>query len=102
MAWPMSSIMSRSVFLDRSRLIVQVSPRSIDVKKRFPPACTTSGLCGDRMKGVFQFQRISVPCAGMGTMFDEGLFWLGARGRMLTCSPVARLRRRMLPFWDSE
>ena len=64
------------VFLDRSGLIVQVSPRSIDVKKRFPPACTTSGLCGERMKGVFQFQRISVPCAGMGTMFDEGLFSL--------------------------
>ncbi len=43
---------------------------------------------------MFQFQRISVPWSGMGTMFDEGLFSVGARGRMLTCSPVAKLRRR--------
>ena len=100
--WPMISTRSRSTFFDRSGLIVHVSPRSIDLNSRLPPAYTTSGLWGERMKGVFQFQRISVSWSGMGTMFDEGLFSLGTLGRMLTCSPVARLRRRMLPFWDSE
>jgi hypothetical protein len=54
------------------------------------------------MNGVFQFQRISVLTSGAGTMFVRELLSVGARGRMLPCSPVARLSRRRLPFWDSE
>ena len=67
-----------------------------------PPTYTTSGLCGDRMNGVFQFQRISVPASGVGTMFVFGLFRDGARGRMLPLRPVVRLVRRTFPFCDSR
>ena len=41
---PMISTRSRSTFFVRSGLIVHVSPRSIDLKSRLPPAYTTSGL----------------------------------------------------------
>jgi hypothetical protein len=54
------------------------------------------------MNGVFQFQRISVPASGVGTMFELGLLRVGARGRMLPLWPVVRLVRLMLPFCDSR
>src|SRR4051794_16397363 len=54
---PISETVFRSMFLVRSALATQVSPRLYDLNSRLPPSQTMLGLWGDRMNGVFQLKR---------------------------------------------
>jgi hypothetical protein len=46
------------MFLLRSGLMVHVSPRSREMKKRFAATYTVLGLWGESRMGVFQLKRI--------------------------------------------
>ena len=99
---PINSSASRSTSFVRSGLIVQVSPRSRDVKNRLPPACRMRGLWGERRNGVFQFHRIAASNGGAGAMFvSVGSSSSGTRGVMGRETPSRRSTRRRRPFWDS-
>ncbi len=104
------------------------TPFFTDLKSLSAPLYKTFGSCCERMNGVFQFQRnatfgsamsrfifarMSVTCfswSAVSALVPSPLIaWICApyvcivtvRGRMLATSPVARLRRAMLPPCDS-
>src|SRR4051794_1281147 len=52
-----------------SFVIVQLVPRSREMKSVRPPRYMTLGLCGDRMNGVFQLNWTTAP--GTGAMMFE-------------------------------
>ena len=85
---PNTLMSSRSTSFVRSGVIVHCSPRSRDVNNRLPPTWMVRGLWGERMKGVFQFQRIGIANSGSGTMFDSRLFSVGGLGRILSVVPA--------------
>src|SRR4051812_37567974 len=58
---PSIGTLLRSIFLVRSSLAIQESPRFSDLNSRLPPSQTMLGLCGESMNGVFQLNRY---CSG--------------------------------------